>query len=90
MLITMILAAAAVQSSSPPPAPPSGSARSVMEAQLQAAPRTDDQLAPEEADAIRRRYLESIGKPAEGSQSPAGSGMDYWLNRKYDSASPRP
>ncbi|WP_209046048.1 hypothetical protein [Rhizorhabdus histidinilytica] len=85
MLTLVILASAVVQ----PAAPPTGSARSVIEAQLQAAPRVDDQLPPEEADAIRRRYLESIGKPVEGS-GPASGGMERWLERKYDSASPRP
>ncbi|WP_347271499.1 hypothetical protein [Rhizorhabdus histidinilytica] len=84
MLTLVILASAAVQ----PAAPPTGSARSVMEAQLQAAPRGDDQLPPEEAEAIRRHYLESIGKPVEGSGS--GGGMEHWLKRKYDSASPHP
>ncbi|MFC0305269.1 hypothetical protein ACFSTI_19800 [Rhizorhabdus histidinilytica] len=84
MLTLVIFASAAVQ----PAAPPIGSARSVIEAQLQAAPRVDDQLPPEEADAIRQRYLESIGKPVEGSGS--GGGMEHWLKRKYDSVSPRP
>jgi hypothetical protein len=87
MLITIILASAAAQSSAPSAAP-IGSARSVMEAQLQSAPRVDDQMSPEEADAVTRKYLGSIGKPVEGSRNCGaggiGGGIGCALDRKYD------
>ncbi|QEH81139.1 hypothetical protein EIK56_24865 [Sphingomonas sp. C8-2] len=92
MLITIMLASAAAQSS-PPSAAPIGSARSVIEAQLQSAPRVDDQMSPEEADIVQRKYLESIGKPAEGSRH-CGKDIGCALDRKYDimerAVEPRP
>ncbi|ABQ69854.1 hypothetical protein Swit_3508 [Rhizorhabdus wittichii RW1] len=68
MMAILIAAAATVAASPPPPAPlPAlhrGEARSVMESQLATPPRTsaDAGLDPDEADAVYRRYIGSIGQ----------------------------
>lgn len=58
------------------PAPPASPARVVIEAQLRSPPRTshDAALTADEADAIYRRYLASIGqRPDRAPDSRLGS-----------------
>lgn len=69
MFHMLLLAAAATVA---PEAPPSGEARTVIEAQLAAPPRTDAAggVSAEEADAIRARLIGMIGKTLRDDRAP--------------------
>ncbi|MBO9580456.1 MAG: hypothetical protein J7498_06155 [Sphingobium sp.] len=76
MVVVFLMAASAVASAkaaTPPPA--QTSARKVIEAQLQSPPRQGDRpsLNPDEADAIYKRYIASIGqRPDRAPDSKTG------------------
>ncbi|WP_150291501.1 hypothetical protein [Sphingobium estronivorans] len=59
MILLMVMLA------SPPPMPVESEARRVVEAQLRAAPRVEDELSAEEAARIRQLYREAIGQRVE-------------------------
>lgn len=72
MIVLFLIAASAAASApartaSPSPPPATSPARSVIEAQLRSPPRADSRpsLSAEEADAIYKRYLASIGQRPE-------------------------
>lgn len=60
----MILLLAAATAAPPAPLPLESEARRVIEWQLRSPPREGDltRLSPDEAEAIRQRYLQSIGQ----------------------------
>lgn len=74
-MLLFIFATGASAAISTPPAqqPQQSEARTVMQGQLNAPPREDIQLIPEEAQVITQRYLQSIGKPLDKDSGPAGS-----------------
>lgn len=76
MLALFILAAAPAVTPAPPtPLPIQSEARSVVEWQLRAQPRSEEdmRLEAQEAESIYRRYLGSIGKMLEKPDSSGGS-----------------
>jgi len=76
MLALFILAAAPAATPAPPaPLPIESEARSVVDWQLRAPPRSEEDIRLEapEAEAIYKRYLGSIGKLLEKPESNGGS-----------------
>jgi len=76
MLALFILAAAPVATPAPPaPLPLESEARSVVEWQLRASPRSEEDMRLEaaEAEAVYKRYLGSIGKMLEKPDPSGGS-----------------
>jgi hypothetical protein len=73
-MIALLIAAAAAAVGGPPPSPAStaapGEARTVVEAQLRTPPRSGAGagLGADEAEAVFKRYIASIGQALDGSQ----------------------
>jgi hypothetical protein len=73
-MMALLIAAAAASVGGPPPSPAaaqwSGEARTVVEAQLRTLPRTGAEagLGADEADAVFKRYIDSIGRTLDRGQ----------------------